>query len=464
MLMPRCAILAAILAPLTLCAGTLLKDLTAELDGAIRYWDCYVPEDLAAPCPVVVILHGGGQSKNEILSTSLISPFKEWLQIADESGLLLLVPNGVNRSTGLGTGTNLSWNDARADNTTTSTADDIAFFSLLLDWAEANFPVDTRRVYFTGSSNGGLMTYRVAQEMSHRVAAVAPFIANKPAIDLAGNPEFPVSVMICNGQGETLYMPWAGGYVSGNVNAGLVVSTPATRDYWVGINGCSPLAALVPYADLDPAEGSTAVRLLYTGGAEQTEVQLIIVFNGGHVIPSIEHKYNDFNLAAQGLGIQNHDIEGAREAWSFLARHPLGTTRSPGFSEWMAARGSNDPLDDADRDGINLLMTYALGADLLPSPRDALPSAGIASLAVNGAPEADFLTLRLTRRNAATGITSTWKRSSDLVTWSDAGGSLAVVGTTDHGNGTSTVVLRESEPIHPVGEPRFYRWSVMETP
>jgi poly(3-hydroxybutyrate) depolymerase len=149
-------------------AGTLHKNATLVSEGTLRYWDYYVPDDLPPKAPVVFVLHGGGQTKDQMLDPMTVSPAKEWLQIADEHKVLIVIPNGVNVTTGLGIGTSLSWNDARSDNSTTSTKDDILFFNLLLDWVEENFDVGTHRIYFTGSSNGGLMCYRVAQEMSHR--------------------------------------------------------------------------------------------------------------------------------------------------------------------------------------------------------------------------------------------------------------------------------------------------------
>jgi polyhydroxybutyrate depolymerase len=444
-------------------AGMLHKDATLVSEGTVRYWDYYVPDALPPKVPVVVVLHGGGQTKDQILDPQRVSPAKEWLQIADEHKVLIVIPNGVNVSTGLGTGTSLSWNDARSDNSTTSTKDDILFFNLLLDWVEANFDVGTQRIYFTGSSNGGLMCYRVAQEMSHRVAAVAPFIANQPALDAAGDPEFPVSVFICNGQGETLYMPWAGGTVSGNVNAGTVISAPATRDYWVGVNACAATPQITPYPNLDPAEGSTATRLLHTGGTDQTEVQLIVVFDGGHVIPSIEHPYNPANLIAQGLGIQNHDIEGFREAWTFLSRQTLGQTRPTTFAGWMAGNGFTDPLGDPDENGINHLLTYVTGADLAVAPHDRLPNTGIDTFDA-GSGNARHVTFTYHRRNDASGFSLAIQRSTDLLSWHDATPFLVPVQTINNRDGTSSFLTREVSPLANAPAPRFYRVTVSSVP
>ena len=52
--------------------------------------------------------------------------------------------------------------------------DDVRFIDNLLDTLFSNYPIDTTRVYATGSSNGGMLCYRLACELSFRLAAIAP--------------------------------------------------------------------------------------------------------------------------------------------------------------------------------------------------------------------------------------------------------------------------------------------------
>ena len=55
-----------------------------------------------------------------------------------------------------------------------SCADDIGFVEALLAWLEANFCIDMARVYATGSSYGGMMTYQLAMSLPDTFAAFAP--------------------------------------------------------------------------------------------------------------------------------------------------------------------------------------------------------------------------------------------------------------------------------------------------
>lgn len=315
-------------------AGSWFEQQTIEHDGLTRYYRYYVPDVLPpGGYSLLFVLHGGGGDYESFLNNGTHA---EWTEIADEDGILLVVPNGVNRDTGDTSGADQSWNDCRSDLIIPdTTADDIGFFSELIDWSLLNHPIDEQRIYSTGSSNGGMMSYRVAFELGDRVAAIASFIANLPAASECRPPSSPIPVFISNGDAETTYMPWDGGCVV-NCNRGSVISAEATREFWIEHNRVDPLQTEhIDHPDLDPAEGVTAESDLYIGGYEGTEVMFYRMRGGGHVTPSIDHVRSPVVLQLLGLGRQCHDVEGSREAWAFLSRHRLddnGTGSAPGSS------------------------------------------------------------------------------------------------------------------------------------
>ncbi|MBK9529210.1 MAG: hypothetical protein IPO41_13055 [Acidobacteria bacterium] len=51
--------------------------------------------------------------------------------------------------------------------------DDVDFISTLLDTIESKYKIDKNRIYASGLSNGGMMSYRLAAELSNRIAAIA---------------------------------------------------------------------------------------------------------------------------------------------------------------------------------------------------------------------------------------------------------------------------------------------------
>ncbi|GAB4376456.1 MAG: hypothetical protein Kow0062_16760 [Acidobacteriota bacterium] len=329
-------------------AGTWLEDQVLPHDGLDRRFRVYDP-GFAPPegMPLVFVLHGGGGSMASVTDNGTMA---EWPDIADENGILLIVPNGVNPATGDPAGDDQNWNDCRADAPAVETgADDVGFVSALIDWAAARWPIDPARVYATGASNGGMMSYRLAFELSDRIAAIAAFIANLPADSECGEPAHPVPVFICNGDAEDDYMPWDGGCVkaaSGTCRRGTVIAAEATRDWWIAhLNTTREPTDMTAFPDLDPSDGSTVESALHDGGFEAAEVAFYRVHGGGHTTPSIEHHRPAWLLALLGLGSQNHDIEGAREAWAFLARHRLdetGAGTAPGIAGFLRVARTGD--------------------------------------------------------------------------------------------------------------------------
>ena len=285
-------------------------------DGIERRFRLYLPSSANGSVPVVVLLHGGRGSMFGIVSASSDGS-AEWPAIADDEGLLLVVPNGTNVDTGTGDGNDQSWNDCRPQlpDGALSDADDVGFIEALLEALPERLgpagPVTPNldRVYATGVSNGGMMSYRLAEERPARFAAIAAFIANRPEPSECAESGTSVAVFIANGTEDAL-MPYDGGTIA--FNRGSVSSAEATRDYWLVINGVGPDAdSVTSLPDTDPDDGSIVIcedYLAMTG--DSRDVRFCRVEGGGHSVPSIVHAVP---------GRQNRDLEGARLAWEFLS-------------------------------------------------------------------------------------------------------------------------------------------------
>ena len=287
----------------------LFRDATLNVAGVMRFYDYYVPAGLPAQnAPTVILLHGGTGNKSLVLNG--ISATSEWRNIADDEGVLLVVPNGAD-SAGDTDADSANWNDCRADETIGSLEDDVALISALIDWAAADYDIDTARVYVSGASNGGMMSYRAAMELGGRIAGIAAFIANNPGNSECTPLNQPVPTFICNGTNDAL-MPWNGGNVGLGTNRGIVDSAMQTLAFWTAYNGSTTQEPAVIYPDLDTADGSTVSSIRYVGA---TEVIFYTVAGGGHAVPSI-----DFQSGAASN--QNHDIEAVRQAWDFLKSQP----------------------------------------------------------------------------------------------------------------------------------------------
>ena len=269
-------------------AGKWMDDQTIVHDGKVRHFRAWVPDSLPAGHPVVFLLHGGSGSMHELNSGAA-----EWPAVADDAGFLLIVPNGVDPDTGDFSSDNQQWNDCRGDVATRpSVEDDVGFIGALIDWAASSFDPDLERVYATGASNGGMMSYRLAFELGDRIAAIAAFIANLPAADECSPPGRPIPVFIANGEGETNYMPWDGGCVvaAQGCERGRVGSALEARDFWVAHNRCDPVPArTTDYPDIAPDDGATARSEFHRNCDQGGEVIFYTVFGGGHNTPTIRH-------------------------------------------------------------------------------------------------------------------------------------------------------------------------------
>jgi len=308
-----------------------------ETGGRTRYFRFYVPETLSSPTPpAVFFLHGGNRSMRTSMPPAS-NGSAVWPEIAEQGGFVLIVPNGTDAVTGDALGDEQVWNDCRI-NAPASQANDTGFLRDLIDLAATELGIDAQRVYFSGASNGGLMAYRMAIEAHDKVAAIAPFIANQPVGSECLMPNEPMPIMITVGTADPL-MPFGGGEVSSSGT--FVRSADTTVELWLRQNGLAdvePVATTFP--DLVPGDGSIVESSLWTtdGGPA---VRYDVMIGGGHAIPSPSRRLSP---AVEALvGPQNHDIEGAAQAWAFISQFDLGDT--PGQT---TPAGSLKPSVDTD--------------------------------------------------------------------------------------------------------------------
>ena len=224
-----------------------------------------------------------------------------WQGLADLEKFLLLYPDGMANG----------WRDCRSDASLRTSADDVGFIDALITRVAGERAIDLSRVYVTGASNGGMMSYRIAQELATRIAGVGAVIANLPVdpMNLCRAATVPITTVIINGTLDPL-MPFAGGTVALNAQSGMVRSAIETRDYWISVNGCAVTPASETLPDLDPTDGITTFRQSFTGCRSGTQVVFFRMDGGGHTMPSRQ--------VVEATARQGRDIEGAEEIWRVL--------------------------------------------------------------------------------------------------------------------------------------------------
>jgi polyhydroxybutyrate depolymerase len=112
-----------------------------------------------APVPVVLDFHGLGGSGSSQKALS------GWATLGDSKGFITVFPNGVGNS----------WNIGRCCSTAqTQNVDDVGFVRAIIKQLQTDACIDSKRVYASGCSNGGGMSYKLACDAADVIAAVAP--------------------------------------------------------------------------------------------------------------------------------------------------------------------------------------------------------------------------------------------------------------------------------------------------
>jgi len=128
-----------------------------------RTYLVHVPKgyDSKTPTPVVLALHGAA------MNGPMMAQFSGLNKKSDKEGFVVVYPSGT------GTEPFLTWNSGGLPKRMVETkADDVAFIAKVLDDLGTVATVDDKRVYACGMSNGGMMCYRLAAELSDRIAAI----------------------------------------------------------------------------------------------------------------------------------------------------------------------------------------------------------------------------------------------------------------------------------------------------
>jgi polyhydroxybutyrate depolymerase len=272
-----------------------------ESDGRTRTYRVHVPPqyDATAPTPVVLAYHGA------MTNSRMMASFSGLSKKADEAGFVVVYPNGTGSGDVM-----LFWNAGGMRRRNGANADDVAFTAKTLDDLATVINVDPDRVYATGLSNGGMMCYRLAAELSDRIAAIAP-VAGTMGVD-DPDPKRPVPVLHFHGTSDRL-VPFDGPDDRGR-RIVAIRSVDETMRIWAKIDGCP---AEPDIADLpDSVDDGTKVTCKIWGpGKDGAEVVLYTITGGGHTWPG---KPRVVGI----LGKSTKDISANDLMWEFFQKHP----------------------------------------------------------------------------------------------------------------------------------------------
>ncbi len=262
-------------------------------DDMQREYIVYIPENYSGnnPVPLVLNFHGYGSNASQQMW------YGDFRTIADTAGFLVIHPQGTlfNGITHWNVG---GW-------TIGSTADDVGFIDVLLDTIAAEYNINIDRVYATGMSNGGFMSFLLACQLSDKIAAIAPVAGSMtPETFYNSNPQHPTPILQMHGTTDDV-VPYNG--------ATWTLPIDDVLEYWANYNNCNPIPTVTALPDIDPDDGSTIEHLVFDAGDNSVNVEHFMIVGGGHTWPG--------NILG-GNGT-NNDIDASVEIWNFFSRYDI---------------------------------------------------------------------------------------------------------------------------------------------
>lgn len=271
----------------------------------------HLPPGVAAQgaLPVVLNFHGGGGHGASEKEYALMDA------LADSEKFITVYANGTGRLSGR----LLTWNAGSCCGySVLNRIDDVGFVRALVDQLAEKFPVNRRRVYATGLSNGGMMAHRLAAEASDVIAAVAPVAGGLVLPTIQSERAVPVMHIHSVDDPRALY---AGGLGPPFPMTKSQVFHPNVDDMikrWVVHNGCAAEPTVAERRADRGARGHGATKYVYANCRDGAEVVLWKLTGAGHVWPGGKQK-----VLERILGPSSDIIDANREMWEFFKRFSL---------------------------------------------------------------------------------------------------------------------------------------------
>lgn len=263
--------------------------------GRSRWYTLAAPA-VSGQVPLVLVLHGGGGDPENMRATT------HFEELARREGFIAVYPAG----TGPFPKSLLTWNAGRCcGKAQKENVDDVSFLAAVVDDVRKRYAVDPRRIFITGLSNGGMMTYLMVCRRADLFAAAAPVIAS--LTHLPCKPGRPVPLMAVNGTNDE-HVPYNGGVGKKSLQPIPHLSVTKSTGVFISNNRCTGA----------PNTSRTgAVEFLRYGGCVQDADVTVVKVNGqGHAWPGGQPGW-------RGGDPPNMDWNATAGIWEFFKAHPM---------------------------------------------------------------------------------------------------------------------------------------------
>ena len=277
-------------------------DYTFDLvhDGAKRMYMLHVPKSYQAsqPTPLVLSLHGGGGN----MEYQATEEYYHLISKSEQAGFIVAFPNGYSS---MRKGKLATWNAGICCGKARDTnSGDVGFIRKAIDDIKTRVNIDSHRIYANGMSNGGMMSYRLACEMTDTFAAIASVAGTDGTTQCS--PSRPIPILHIHALDDDRVL-FNGGSGSASKTHADFVSVPDTIAKWVNLNSCNTTAKRV-------LEVKGAYCEVYDQCSNQSEVKLCVTETGGHSWPGGK---KIIGKNAGSTAINANDM-----IWEFYQAHP----------------------------------------------------------------------------------------------------------------------------------------------
>ena len=268
---------------------------TMQVDGLTRNYTLNLPPDYyeSSGFSLVIAMHGGGGSASQFETTSKLT------EKANAAGFIVVYPEG--------TGVINTWNAGTCCGASVSNnINDVKFISMLIDKLVGAYKINPKKVYATGHSNGGMMSYRLACELSNKIAAIAPngssMVVTQPC-----NPSRAVPVLHMHSKLDQNVVH-TGGYGNG-ISVVYCPPLDSVLNVWSLKNNCTTTGEVV-------VSNSNYTQKRWRNCTNNVTIDYYLTNDGGHGWPG--GLPGGPNADIPSTSINANDL-----LWSFFQQHQL---------------------------------------------------------------------------------------------------------------------------------------------
>ena len=283
---------------------------TINYQGIERGYIIHIPNSYTdkSEVPLILCFHGYSSSANIIMS---YSGFNE---LSEKEGFIVVYPQGaIYKKSG-----KTHWN---VGYTLESKIDDIEFTNILLDNLFVKYRINKDRVYSTGFSNGGYMSFLLACQLSNRFAAVSSVAGSMtPETFEECNPQHPTPILQVHGL-EDRVVPYIG-------KSSWTKPIKEVMNYWSKLNKCDTTIT-TSFPDIVKEDNSYVAMETHINRSNRISTQHIKIIKGGHEWPGIKESFNinqdkeTYTFFSKYNIRGNMDVNISAEIWKFFNQYDI---------------------------------------------------------------------------------------------------------------------------------------------